>query len=311
MDVVFLGSGRFAQPILEKLLGSKHKVIAVVTQPDRPRARGRRTGPTPLKIFAESKGCHLYQPEEINDPTFLREMRALSPSMMVMAAYGQRLSPELLSLPRYAVLNIHASLLPRHRGPAPIARAILIGDTTSGVTVLKTVARMDAGPTYAQRSVEIGPDETAPQLEARLAPIAADLTAETLDAFETGSANETPQDEKKVTFARKFMKEEGRIQWRRPAARIHNMVRALQPFPLAFSFLDRMRVGFLAVRPEPVGGQPPARPGTIAAVDEASFRIACGEGEVTVLELQPEGGRRMATRDFLNGHPLKVGNGFR
>lgn len=306
-----MGSGRFAIPVLEKLLGSKHKVMAVVTQANRPRGRGLRPGATPIKDHAAQKGLHLYQPEDINVYEFMRELRALAPTMIVTAAYGQRLSDEILQLPKYGCLNVHASLLPRWRGPAPIARAILAGDRVTGVTVHRLVQKMDAGPVHTTRSVDILPDETTPQLEMRLAPLGADALLEAVDAVEAGTAKERSQDESQKTNAAKFRKEEGHVNWKKHGRYIANQVRAMQPFPGAYMFHERLRLILWSVKAATTGRRPDARPGSITAVEPDHFRIACSDGEVAVHEIQPESKRRMTAAEFLQGHPLKVGDGFR
>lgn len=306
-----MGSGRFAIPTLEKLLASKHKVMAVVTQADRPRGRGLRPGATPIKEFATEKGLHLYQPEDINAYEFMRELRALAPTVIVTAAYGQKLSDEILMMPKYGCLNVHASLLPRWRGPAPIPRAILAGDRVTGVTVHRLVQKMDAGPVYTTRSVDILPDETTPQLEMRLAPLGSEALIEAVDAIEAGTAKERPQDESQKTNAAKFRKEEGHVNWKKHARYIANQVRSMQPFPGAYAFHERLRLILWVVKPVSTGKRSQARPGSVTAVEPDHFRIACSDGEVAIHEIQPESKRRMTAAEFLQGHPLKVGDGLR
>lgn len=303
MDVLFLGSGRFALPQLEALAASpEHRVVAVVSQPDRPRGRGRRTGPTPVAEMCAAKGLHLYRPDDVNDATFQREIRALSPAAVVTSAYGQKLSDELLALPRFCAVNVHPSMLPRYRGAAPIARAILRGETVTGVTIGRMVQRLDAGPIYLQREAPIGPEETTGELEPRLAAIGAELLLQALTAIADGTAKETPQEESRVSFAPRFRKEEGRIRWKRSAPAIHNHVRAFHPSPRAFTRHAGRRIFVHRVRAESGA----AEPGTVIAVDDA-IHVACGDGAVALLEVQGEGGRRMPAAEFLNGHPIKPG----
>lgn len=309
MNLVFMGSGRFAIPVLDTLLGSGHKLLAVVTQPDRPRGRGRQPSPTPVKERAEEKGLYLYQPEDVSEYEFMREMRALSPDLIVVAAYGQFLSKDILTLPKYGCVNVHASLLPRWRGPAPVARAILHGDKRTGVTVHKIAVKMDAGEIYAQREVDILPTDTTPALEDRLAPVGAELVLQVIGQLLDGTLKSRKQDERKASIARKFNKEEGRIRWKRPAPQVDCMIRAMQPFPGAHTFLGDMRLLLLAARPER-GGEG-GEPGTIVSADAAGIRVRCSEGHLVITELQPESRRAMTAQEFLTGHTLNPGDTLR
>ncbi len=307
MNVVFFGTSRFAVPALEKLAGSPHRVMAVVTQPDRPAGRGRELHASAVKQAAASRSLYVFQPENCNDYEFLRELRALSPDVIAVAAYGQKLGNELLQLARYYCLNVHPSLLPRYRGSAPVARAIMNGDSHTGVSVIKLVEKMDAGPILGIARVPIPPEITTPEMERQLANLGADLLLDVLDMVQKGQAVEVPQDESEATFARKFEKNDGRIDWRKPAHRIHCFVRALIPFPGAFTFLGRTRLNIhkVAARQLPQGHG--KRPGTILQADREAFRVACGDGDVSILELQPENRRRMTAADFVNGYQPRVG----
>jgi methionyl-tRNA formyltransferase len=305
MDVLMMASGRFALPLLNALRTSPHRLTAVVSQPDRPKGRGLRPGPTPVSEYCAREQIPLFRPETVQDVSFLREIRALSPEVIVCAAYGQKLSDDILSLPRHVPLNVHASLLPRHRGAAPIARAILSGDARTGVTICRMVRRLDAGPIYAQEEVEIGPDETTPELEARLADRAALLLLRVLDEIAAGTVTERPQDESQATLAPKFRPEEGRLRWNRPARELHNVARALQPQPRAHFFLERRRMYTYRTRPEDSASPDP--PGTILEAGEHGILVRCGEGALRLLDIHPESGRRMPAADFLHGHPLRAG----
>lgn len=306
MNLVFMGTSAFAVPALEKLVASSHRVMSVVTQPDRPRGRGLEVQPSPVKEAALAKGLHLMQPEDVNAYESMRELRALSPDAIVVAAYGQKLGNELLSLARRYVVNIHPSLLPRYRGPAPVARAILDGETATGVSIIKLVEKMDAGPILGVTRCEIPPEATTPEVEARLSQVGADLLLEVLDDIQRDAVVELPQDEREATYARKFEKGDGRIDWRKQGFKIHNFVRALQPFPCAFTFINRMRV--LIYKVQPIRGRTPQRPGAVTAADKDALRVACGDGEVALLELQPEARKRMTVAEFLNGHKVNVGD---
>jgi len=302
-----MGTSEFAVPALEKLLASKHRVMAVVTQPDRQRGRGLEVQPSPVKAAAVAKGCHLFQPENVNEYEFLRELRALSPDVIVVVAYGQKLSNDILSLPRWYCVNIHPSLLPRFRGPEPVARTILRGETVSGVCVVKVVEKMDAGPILGVTRVPVPPEATTPEFEDQLALVGADLLLEVLGNIQNQAVIELLQNERDATYAPKFEKNDGRIDWRKPAPRVKDFVRALQPFPGAFTFQNRGRLAVWKV--EAVRGpRSNQRPGTITAVEKDRIRVACGEGEVALLEIQPENKRRMTAAEFVNGFQPKVGD---
>ncbi len=296
MNLVFMGTSEFAVPALEKLTGSPHRIMAVVTQPDRPAGRGLEVRTSPVKDVAVAKNLHLFQPENVNEYEFLRELRALSPDVIVVVAYGQKLSNDILSLPRWCCVNIHPSLLPRFRGPAPVARAILRGETTGGVCVLKVIEKMDAGPILGVVRVPIPPDATTPEFEAQLAKVGADLLVEVLDNIANQTVVELPQEEREATYAPKFEKNDGRIDWRKPAVRVKDFVRALQPFPGAFTFHNRGRLAVWKV--EAVRGpRSNQRPGTITAVEKDRVR-----------EVQPENKKRMTAAEFVNGFQPKPGD---
>jgi methionyl-tRNA formyltransferase len=307
MNLVFMGTSEFAVPALEKLTGSTHRVLAVVTQPDRPSGRGQEVRSSPVKQAAVAKEIHLFQPENVNDYEFLRELRALSPDVIVVVAYGQKLSNDILSLPRWCCANIHPSLLPRFRGPEPVARAILRGETVGGVCIVKVVEKMDAGPILGVTRVPIPPDVTTSEFEDQLAPIGADLLVEVLDAIAAQTVIELPQNEREASYAPKFEKNDGRIDWRKPAPRVKDFVRALQPYPVAFTFHNRAR---LAVWKTEVvrGPKTNQRPGTITVVEKDRVKVACGEGgEVALLEVQPENKKRMSAAEWINGFQPKGG----
>lgn len=308
MNIVLFGTASFAVPALEKLLGSGHRVMAAVTQPDRPAGRGQEMRGSPVKEFAVARSIHLYQPENCNEYEFLRELRALSPDVIVAVAYGQKLSNDILSLPRFYCLNIHPSLLPRYRGPEPVARAILNGETHTGVAVVRMVEKMDAGGILGLTRVPVPPDLTTPEMEDLLAKVGADLLVDVLDLVQKRSVIEIPQDEREATYAKKFEKNDGRIDWRKPAFRVGNFVRALIPFPVAHTFMGRLRLNIYKVQGNRYPQRPEHRPGTILSVEKESFKVACNDGDVAVLEVQPENKRRMTAAEFINGYQPKVGS---
>lgn len=308
MNLVFIGTSDFAVPALEKLLGGTHRVMAVVTQPDRPRGRGLEVSPSPVKQVAASRGIHLFQPENCNEYEFVRELRALSPDVIVVVAYGQKLGNDILTLPRWFCVNIHPSLLPRYRGPEPVARALLRGESVTGVCIVKVVEKMDAGPILGITRVPVPPDATTTELESQLAAVGADLLVEVLDSIQSQTFVELPQNERDATYAPKFEKNDGRIDWRKNAPRIRDFVRALQPYPVAFAFHRQQRL--LVWKAEAVpGSKVNQRPGTVTAVEKDRVKVACGEHtELALVEVQPESKKRMSAAEWINGHQPKVGD---
>lgn len=308
MTTVFFGTPAFAVPALEALLSSRHRVLAVVTQPDRPSGRGRRLAEPPVKAAARRAGLPVWQPERLKDETWLDAFRALGADIGVVVAYGKILPQGLLDIPRFGFVNVHASLLPRYRGASPIQHAVMNGDRETGVCVMRVVLALDAGPVLAVRRRPIGPDETAADVERDLAVMGAALLVETLDAIEAGTVREEPQDEREATYAPRLTKEDGLIDWTQPAPRLHDFVRGLHPWPLAWTWLDGARITVLRGRPAPDVPPAGAPPGTII---EAGRRlvVACGGGTAfELIELLPEGRRPMSARAFLAGHPLAAGH---
>lgn len=301
--VVFFGTPQFAVPTLEALLASHHAVVAVVTQPDRPRGRGQKTSDAPVKASAIAHSIQVLQPPRLKDPEFLQALAALDADIGVVAAYGKILTQTVLDTPPLGMVNVHASLLPRHRGAAPIHRAIMAGDAETGITIMRVVQALDAGPMIAAAKRRIGPDETSAEVERDLAQMGATLLVDTLDRI--GSLPELAQDEASATYAPRLTKEDGVVDWTRSAADIHNQVRGLHPWPHAYSFLDGQRVILLRSTRELEGADTPAanQPGGIAVTKDALL-VTTGQGVLRILELQSEGKRPMAARDFLAGRKL-------
>ncbi len=275
----------------------------MVTQPDRPAGRGRKLTPPPVAVRARELGLRVLQPERLRDVQ--GELAGLAPEVGVVVAYGRLIPRWLLDLPKHGVLNVHPSLLPRYRGASPIPHAILNGDPQTGVTVIRLVEELDAGPILAQERVPIGPQDTAGQLEARLAQVAADLVLRTLEALERGTGTPQPQDEALATYCGKLRKEDGRIRWEEPAVRIERHIRAMDPWPGAFT----TRKGQLLKvwRARVVGGEGSGRPGEVVRVTREGFVVATGEGTLEVLEVQPSGGRRMSAADYVRGYRIQPG----
>jgi methionyl-tRNA formyltransferase len=320
-----MGTGTFAEPTFRALLGSRHQVVGLVTQPDRPvgEARGstRQTG-TGMKAIAEEKGVPVYQPESINTPEGVAKLREWRPDLLVVAAYGQILNNDVLSVPPHGGINVHASLLPKYRGAAPIAWAIYHGEKQTGVTIIKMSVSLDAGDMLAQEAVDIGPDETAGELEARLAPLGAKLAVQVIDQIETGTAKGVKQEKTQVTKAPKLKKEDGLIDWTRTARQVCSQIRAMQPWPTAYTFFHRKEKP--PVRVLITKARRPSdylwcldtwehKPGEMLMFPEPSrLSVATGEhiGLVEILELQPAGKKRMSAAEFLRGNPIKEGDHF-
>jgi methionyl-tRNA formyltransferase len=301
--ILFFGTPAFAVPSLEALIAAGMTVPAVICQPDRPKGRGQKVSPPPVKIAAEAHGLSVLQPERLRDEAFLETIRGLQPDLAVVAAYG-RLLPQVL-------LDIHASLLPRWRGAAPIHRAVLAGDDVTGISIMRVVLALDAGPTLEIRGTTIDPNETSAALEARLAAMGGELLISSIRRLEAEgeAAAWTPQDEHRVTYAEKITRADSPINWCRPARAIHDQIRGLQPWPLASATIGGRRLMIHASRVEP-GRDISAEPGQIVEIDRDSFLVAARPGLVRILSVQPEGRKVMGVRDFLNGSPVRVGESF-
>jgi methionyl-tRNA formyltransferase len=308
LRVVFFGTPAFAVPTLDALIASRHLVIAVVTQPDRPRGRGQKTSDAPVKAQALNAGLTVLQPDRMKDPAFIEALTRMGADVGVVAAYGKILTETVLSTPRLGMVNVHASLLPKYRGAAPIHRAVIDGEAETGVTIMRVVKALDAGPMLATVRRAIGPDETSADVERGLAVDGAALLVATLDAIADGNATEVAQDEGGATYAHRLTKDDGVIDWTRSAGEIHNQVRGLYPWPHAYAFLGGKRLILLRTSPEDVDTHP--LPGTVVAAHGDDLRVAAGAGLVRIHELQVEGKRPMRAREFLAGHPVHAGDRF-
>jgi methionyl-tRNA formyltransferase len=306
LRIVYFGTPEFAVPTLAALLKSRHKVVAVVSQPDRPKGRGHRLAATPTKELAVLTGVRVLQPTKLREQAFLDEIAALHADLGVVAAYGRILPDALLAIPRLGMINVHASLLPRYRGAAPVHRAVIAGEAETGVTIMRVVTELDAGAMMAVARRPIGPGETSPEVERDLAALGATLLLEVVDQLAAGHATETPQDDAQATYAAKILKSEGIVDWARPAAELHNLVRGLQPWPLVSMHAGGAR--FLLHRTEVLDETTAARPGTIVSASGDRLTVAAGDGrQLRILQLQPEGRRVMTAREFLAGRALQPG----
>jgi methionyl-tRNA formyltransferase len=272
--IVFFGTPEFAVPALDALVQAPHRVAAVVTQPDKPRGRGQRVSAAPVKARAEALGIPVWQPEKLRDEAFLSDVRALGADLGVVAAYGKILPESLLQIPRLGMINVHASLLPQYRGAAPIQRAIMQGETRTGVTIMRVVKALDAGAMMLADSVEIEPDETGGELETRLAALGAQLLLPAIAQLAQGTAVEAPQDDSLATYASRILKTDGLIAWDRPAQAIHDQVRALSPWPHAYTFLDGARYVLHRTRPHASIASTPGADGARQAATIVDARAA-------------------------------------
>jgi methionyl-tRNA formyltransferase len=313
MSIVFIGTPDFAVPSLRRLAAAGHTISAVITQPDRPAGRGRQVSSPPVKIAAEELGLPLMQPPTLRDTGVLDSIRALLPEVMVAVAYGEILRQELLDIPPRGVLNVHPSLLPRHRGASPIAGAILAGDEETGVTIMLMDAGMDTGPVLAQVRAPIAPLDTTGTLTASLAELGADLLAETLPRWLAAEITPQPQDDSKATVTKLIRKEDGSIDWALPAVEIWRRVRAYTPWPGAATALAGEPL--LIRQARPVTASSGNLPGTVVAMPHAppseaegeAFAVQTGDGLLAVLELQRAGRRAVSSADFARGIPGIIG----
>ena len=303
--LVFMGTPGFAVPSL-RALQERYEVVLVVTQPDRPAGRGRGLAESAVKVVARELGLPLLQPDSLRNPGALARLEAARPSAIVVAAYGEILRPEVLTLPRHGSVNVHASLLPRHRGASPVAAAILAGDEVTGVTIMLMDAGMDTGPILAQAEEPILPDDTTGTLTPRLAQLGARLLVETLPRWLSGELEPQPQDGSQVTYAPLIRKEDGLIDWTQPAAFIERQVRAFDPWPGAYTYWQgrRLRITKAAALPSWCGTEEPGR----VVETPAGVGVATGEGALLLRELQLAGRRCIDCDRFLRGQPGFIGS---
>jgi methionyl-tRNA formyltransferase len=302
--IIMLGTGDFALPTFEHLCETGHGVVALFTQPDRPQGRKQLLIPSRIKQAALARRIRVEQPEDINAASSLDLIRSLDPDLLVTAAYGQILSADLLSIPPLGGINLHGSILPAYRGAAPVARAIEHGEAETGVTVIRMTPKIDAGGMVAFARTPIDPDETAGELEDRIAFLGAPLVAEAIAELVAGTAKILPQDRSKVTKAPKLRKEDGRIDWTRSNLEIHNLVRAMQPWPVASTYWLRAdgAVRLIVHETKPVEGQ--GAPGQVLEASGDHLVVAAAAGAVRLLRVQLEGKKPCSAEDFLRGHQL-------
>jgi methionyl-tRNA formyltransferase len=307
--IVFLGSGSFAAPSFEALLEAGHDVAALVTQPDRESGRGRRLRPPPMKAIAQSREVPVLQPRRIRDPAAVAALRGLLPDIQVVAAYGQILPRAVLEIPSHGTVNVHGSLLPRHRGAAPVQWAIANGEPETGVTVMLLDEGLDTGPTFLRMATTIEPAETAPELEARLARLGARALLETLEGIERGTLTPVPQDDAAATLAPLLRKEDGLLRWTRTAVEIERRIRAFQPWPGSQASISGRLLKVL--RAHVMADRASAGPGTVLAIEPGGVVVACGaQTALRLVEVQPESRRAMPAAAFAAGARLSPGARF-
>lgn len=307
MKILFIGTASFGLPALKALLNSAHEILGIVTQPDRPQGRGRKIIPAPIKSLALTHRIPLFQPENIRAPSFLSLIKSLSPEIIVVIAYGQILSKEILALPPRGCINVHASLLPRYRGAAPIPWAIWRGEKRTGVTTMYMDEGMDTGPILLTAETEIGWEETAGELHDRLAQMGADLLMKTLEGLEERLIVPQPQDNSQATYAPKISKEMARIDWQKSARELFNQLRAFDPWPGAYTYFDGRLLKMFRPRYTEREEIVQEAPGTIANLTAEEIIVATGNGYLKVREVQLESRPRMKVADFLRGHCLPTG----
>jgi methionyl-tRNA formyltransferase len=313
MRIIMMGTGGFAVPSFQALLDSQHDVLALVTQPLRERSPNAHA---PMRAVAEARGVSILDPLVVNEANARATLAAFSPDLFVVADYGQILSPETLAIARYGGVNLHGSLLPKYRGAAPINWAIYHGDTETGVTTIWMSPQIDAGPCLLQARLKIGDDETAAELEPRLAALGAPLVLETIAAIESGNVQPLPQDAAQTTRAPRLKKLNGAIDWTRPARAIKNQVRAMEPWPRSFTHWLRANGAPLRLVVERVAvvdaASTPraATQGTVLTAAGSNLIVAAGEGAVAIERIQPAGKRSLSTEEFLRGYPVRAGDRF-
>lgn len=312
MKIIFFGSSEFSIPILKSLLSSKHSVVQVVTTPDRKKGRGQKVSPSVVSTFAQEYSLPILSPEKLSAAPVIEVIKNAASDFLVIASYGKMVPESIFTLPKIAPLNVHPSLLPRHRGASPIQSAILEGDQETGVSIADVTKELDSGDIFGQVKTDIGENENALELSERLAVMGATLLIKIIDQFSSGKISRTKQDSSKATYAKKLSRSLGKIDWEKPASCIHNEVRAYYPWPSAFTFFSRKRIKILETRvlkAQQAGSN--AVPGTVTSIEHnKSFHITTQEGSLEVIRVQPEGRREMMAFEFIPGQRIKIGDRF-
>jgi len=304
LRTVFMGTPDFALQTLQGLIDAGCKMVGVYTQPDRPKGRGKQLAAPPVKELAQKYDIPVYQPLKLRQPEAVAELEALAPDLIVVVAYGQILPKSVLEIPAHGCINVHASLLPKYRGAAPINKAIIDGETETGITTMYMDVGLDTGDMLVKKILAIGPEETAGELHDRLATLGRETMEETLRQLGAGTLQREVQDDEQSTYASMMKKEDGRIDWSRPAREIHNHVRGLDPWPGAYTTINGELLKLAETRPEATKGD---KPGCVIKADKDGVCVACGSGSLRIQQLQLAGRKRLAAADFLRGCPLEAG----
>ncbi|MDA8235689.1 MAG: methionyl-tRNA formyltransferase [Clostridia bacterium] len=309
MRLTFMGTPDFAVPCLEALVQAGHEIIGVVTQPDRPKGRGKQLAPSPVKVKALELNLPLYQPEKIKTLEFTQKLREMAPEAIIVVAFGQLLSREILAIPPFGCINVHASLLPKLRGAAPIHWAVINGEEKTGITTMYMDVGMDTGDMILKKEVPITLEDTVGSIHDKLAGIGAKLLVETLEQIARGTAPRTTQEHTQATYAPLLQREHEQIRWEQPAHEVINLIRGMNPWPGAYTSYQGKILKVWAARPAgavPVSGS--FQPGQVVQVlPKEGLVVETGDGRVLISEIQLQGSRRMAVRDFLPGNPVAVG----
>jgi methionyl-tRNA formyltransferase len=307
--LIFMGTPQFAVPTLEALIHGGHEILAVVTQPDRPKGRGRKRAPSPVKELAIAHQIEVLQPQKVSDDHFCDQIREMEPDMAIVVAFGQILKKNLLTIPGWGVINIHASLLPKHRGAAPIQWTILNGESKTGLTVMRMDEGLDTGPILFQKEVPILEDETAGQLHDRLSQLAGQVIIEALSHMTKTQVREIPQDDSLASYASKIEKGDSLVDWKQPATRISCLIRALDPRPGAYTLLEGKQIKLFSSTVVDRGGLDGV-PGRVVRHTKDAIHVDTGQGMIGIREIQYPGKKRLYIPDFLRGFPLPEGTLF-
>ncbi|WP_278871923.1 methionyl-tRNA formyltransferase [Anaerotignum lactatifermentans] len=305
MRVIFMGTPDFAVPSLEALL-TKHEVVLVVTQPDKPKGRGKKMVPTPVKACALEHGIPVLQPEKVKEPEFVEQLRSYEPDLIAVTAFGQILSEPILEMPKYGCINVHGSLLPKYRGAAPMQWSIIDGEKVTGITTMYMAKGLDSGDMLLKAEVEITDKDTFATIHDKMAVTGANLLLDTLDQLEAGTLERIPQDHDAATYAPMITKETGHIDWSKNRQDIINLIRGLNPVPAAYTIYEEEVLKIFGAVISDVQADDAAN-GEIVAVVKKGFVVKCGDGCLLITEVQARGGKRMMTDAYLRGHAMKEG----
>ncbi len=307
MKIIFMGTPEFAVPSLEMLINEGYEVIAVVTQPDKPKGRGNKLAAPPVKEFALEHGITVLQPAKIKTPEFVGQIRELGPDLLVTAAYGKIISKEMLDVPTLGCINVHGSLLPAYRGAAPIQWSIINGEKVTGITTMFTDVGLDTGDMLLKKEIEISSDMTAGELHDAMAVLGAQVLKETLSELKKGTLVRKPQDDSLSSYAPIITKEVGLMDWNKTAQQVHDLVRGTSPWPGAYTFLNESKMRVWKTCVSTMENNKSHLPGEIVKVDDNGLLVKCSDGYIVISELQFDSSKRMKVSDYLRGHKISIG----